>query len=166
MGMQTRIITKSSQETIDFAKDFVKKALKGAKNDSPLIFCLSGELGAGKTYFVKGLAEALGIKDNITSPTFVLMKKYKIRKKVEKAGPGPAFAAGKGMFFHIDCYRIYDSEDARQIGLDKILQNPRAIIAVEWAERIADLIPRPFFKIKFKHAGEGKRKIVVKNVQR
>ena len=88
------------------------------------------------------------------------MKKYEIPKG------HVAQDAGKALFFHIDCYRIYDSEDARQIGLDKILQNPRAIIAVEWAERIADLIPRPFFKIKFKHAGEGKRKIVVKNVQR
>ena len=68
--MQTQIITKSSQGTIVFAKKFLVKALKEAKEDAPLVFYLQGELGTGKTYFVKGLAEALGIKDNITSPTF------------------------------------------------------------------------------------------------
>jgi len=155
------IITKSAQETIAFAKKFLQKALKEAREDAPLVFYLEGELGAGKTHFVKGLAGALGITDNITSPTFVLMKKYKIRKK---AGTVPAFAGGKTLFFHIDCYRIHDSEDARQIGLDKILENPRAIVAVEWAERIAEIIPRPYWEISFEHVGENRRRISVKKL--
>ena len=119
MGMQTRIITKSPQETSDFAKDLVKKALKEAIKDKPLIFYLEGELGTGKTHFVKGLADALGIMDNITSPTFVLMKKYAVPHG------GEAVLRDKQLFFHIDCYRIYDAEDARQIGLDKILINAK-----------------------------------------
>ena len=143
--------TKNEQETIKFAKNFLENVLKGAKEDAPLIFCLQGELGAGKTHFVKGLAQALGIEDNMTSPTFVLMKKVVI---------------GEKLFFHIDCYRIYDSKDAEQIGLDKILKNPRAIIAIEWAERIADIIPKPYWEIKMEHAGDTCRRIVVKNVQR
>lgn len=144
-------ISKSAQETIDFAKDFLKKTLKEAPKDAPLIFYLKGELGSGKTYFVKGLAQALGIEDNITSPTFVLMKKFTI---------------GQKLFFHIDCYRIYDSKDAEQIGLDKVFKNPRAIIAIEWADRIKEIIPRPYWEIKMEHVDDTHRKMTIKNVHR
>lgn len=158
--MQTQIITKSSQGTIVFAKKFLEKTLKEVQENVPLIFYLEGELGAGKTHFVKGLAEALSIKDNITSPTFVLMKKYAIWNNDAAQG------AGKKLFFHIDCYRIYDVQDARQIGLDKILENPRAIVAVEWAERIGEIVPKPYWEIKMEHIDDKTRKIVIKNVQR
>ena len=154
--MESSVTTKKEQETIALAKDFVKKALKEAEKDKPLIFYLTGELGAGKTYFVKGLAEGLGIKDNITSPTFVLMKKYAIPKGHQSS------VAGYQLFFHIDCYRIYDAEDAKQIGLDKVLANPRAVVAIEWAERIEDIIPKPYWEIEFKHVGEGERQISIK----
>ena len=158
--MKTRVVTKSSQGMIVFAKKFLEKALKEAQENAPLIFYLEGELGAGKTHFVKGLAEGLGIMDNITSPTFVLIKKYVISSSDAAQG------AGKSVFFHIDCYRMYDSEDARQIGLDKILENPRAIVAVEWAERIADIVPKPHWKLTFQHIDGKTRKIVIKNVKR
>jgi len=154
------VITKSPRETIVSAKKFLEKALKEAKEDAPLIFYLEGELGAGKTHFVKGLAEALSITDNITSPTFVLMKKFAV------SGNAAAQQAGKKLFFHIDCYRIYDAEDARQIGLDKILENPRAIVAVEWAERISEIVPKPYWKLTFRHVDDKTRKIVAKNVER
>jgi tRNA threonylcarbamoyl adenosine modification protein YjeE len=155
VGKNKPVTTKNEQETIKFAKNFLEKILQkanggkpfGKAQGKPLIFCLQGELGAGKTHFVKGLAEGLGITDNITSPTFVLMKKY-------------------GRFFHIDCYRIYDAEDARQIGLDKIFKIPNAIIAIEWAERIKDIIPTPYWEIKMEHAEDSKRKISIKHVQR
>ncbi len=147
MKRQGFVVTNSTQETIALAKKFLEKALKEAKDNTPLIFYLEGDLGAGKTHFVKGLAAGLGIKDNITSPTFVLMKKY-------------------GRFYHIDCYRIYDAKDAKQIGLDKIFEIPNAIIAVEWAERIKDIIPKPYFKIKMEHEEDSKRKISIKHVQR
>ena len=154
--MVSSIITQNEKETSDFAKNVLKEALREAGADRPLIFYLEGELGAGKTRFVKGLAEALGIKDNITSPTFVLMKKYEVPKGYRVWG------IGYRSFYHIDCYRIYDAKDARQIGLDKILENPRAIVAIEWAERIEEIIPRPYWKIRFEHVGEGKRRISIK----
>lgn len=158
--MEQTIKTKNEQETIEFAKGFLKKAQEGAKTNKPLIFYLTGELGAGKTHFVKGLAEELGITDNITSPTFVLMKKYEI------APDNAAQQAGKTLFFHIDCYRIYDAEDARQIGLDKVLENSHAVVAVEWAERIEEIVPKPYWKIKMEHTDDNNRKISVKNVQK
>ena len=156
--MKLSITTKSSQETIEFAGKFLKKAQDTAETDKPLIFYLTGELGAGKTHFVKGLAEALSITDNVTSPTFVLMKKYVV------SGDAASQQAGKKLFFHIDCYRIYGAEDARQIGLDKILENPRAIVAIEWAERIYDIIPFPYWEIKFEHVGKGKRRISIRKL--
>ncbi|MFY9457438.1 MAG: tRNA (adenosine(37)-N6)-threonylcarbamoyltransferase complex ATPase subunit type 1 TsaE [Candidatus Spechtbacterales bacterium] len=149
-------ITKSPQETALLAKDFLEKALKEAKKGNPLIFYLEGELGAGKTHFAKGLAQALGIKDNITSPTFVLMKKFDI------PADNMARKLGKKLFIHIDCYRIYDSKDAEQIGLDKVLENPRTIIAIEWAERIADIIPKPYWEIKMEHVSEMERRVIAR----
>lgn len=153
--MESLKTTKSPEETFVFGKKILKKALKDADKDKPLTFCLSGELGAGKTYFVKGIASALGIKV-ITSPTFVVMKKFKISALREECE-----IAGKKYFFHIDCYRIDDAEDARQIDLDKIIANPRAIIAVEWAERIEEIIPKPYWKIEFKYKGEGGRQVTI-----
>ena len=80
-------VTKSSQETTAFAKDFLEKALKEAPKNAPLIFYLEGELGAGKTHFVKGLAQGLGVKGPITSPTFVLMKKFVVPFKFCRVVP-------------------------------------------------------------------------------
>jgi len=87
-------------------------------------------------------------------------------KKFAVSGNAAAQQAGKKLFFHIDCYRIYDAEDARQIGLDKILENPRAIVAVEWAERISEIVPKPYWKLTFRHVDDKTRKIVAKNVER
>lgn len=172
--MKSWILIKSEKETIKLAEEFVKEVLEGAKKDKPLIFWLEGELGAGKTQFVKGIAKTLGIKERITSPTFVLMKKF-IIPTGKKAGPGPALDGkprkaalplrGKSLFFHLDCYRIYDSEDAKQIGLDEIIKSSQSIIAIEWAERIAEIIPKPYWEIKLEHTAEKKRKISIKNVK-
>ncbi len=154
IGNMHETVTKNTEETVELGWQVLLEALGGAKKDKPLIFYLSGELGAGKTYFTKGVAKALGIT-TITSPTFVLMKKFKISQMRKECA-----RLGKKYFFHIDCYRIYDAEDARQIDLDKVLTNPRAIVAVEWAERIAELIPKPYWKIEFKYEGESKRRII------
>lgn len=153
-------LTHSVQETMELGGRCMEEALKAAKPDAPLIFYLEGELGAGKTHFVKGLAQALGIH-GIASPTFVLMKKFVLSR-----GRKECLRAGKKYFFHIDCYRIYDRNDARQIGLDTILKNPRAILAIEWAERIAEIIPRPYWEIKIEHVDDTIRRVTVKNVQR
>lgn len=156
---QFSVTTHGAGETVALGKKCMEEALKKGRQDTPLIFYLKGELGAGKTHFVKGLARALGIYA-ITSPTFVVMKKFALRGlKKEYA------RASKRYFFHIDCYRIRDSKDARQIGLDTILKNPRAIFAIEWAERMQDIIPRPYWKIEFSHKGEQARSIKIQNIK-
>ena len=91
---------------------------------------LSGELGAGKTSLVKGLAAGLGVKNKITSPTFALMNLYEIgNKKLEIKH-----------FVHIDTYRLKDEKELLEIGAEDYLGQPDTICAIEWPEKIADLL--------------------------
>ncbi len=87
------------------------------------VIALVGNLGSGKTTFVKGLAKGLGVKDVITSPTFVLMKNYKAKHKTIKN------------FVHVDCYRIPGIE-LTAIGLDDFLNQADTVVAIEWAEKL------------------------------
>jgi len=152
-------ITKNELETIREGKKLLLNALKKADKKKPLIFYMEGELGSGKTHFIKGIGEGLGL-NNVKSPTFVLMKKFIIVRSVPNS-----LKKNKKNFFHIDCYRIYDSDEAKQIFLDKVIQSPKVIVAIEWAERIKDIIPRPYFEIKFEYAGKNERKITINKVE-
>jgi tRNA threonylcarbamoyladenosine biosynthesis protein TsaE len=107
---------------------------------------LRGELGAGKTCFVRGLAEALGIDPaRISSPTFVLLHEH------ERPG-GPALA-------HIDAYRLTGPDDAETLALEELLET--AICAIEWPDRLADLLPARRIDIRLDHAEGDRRRIVI-----
>lgn len=95
------------------------------------IVTLTGDLGVGKTVFVKGFAEGLGITEPVTSPTFTLVCEY---------------TTGTIPLYHFDVYRIEDEDEMYAVGLDEYL-NGDGVCLIEWAERIDDLIPRPFTKI-------------------
>lgn len=114
-------IAKSQAETEKIARDLVQK-LRGGE-----VLALVGNLGAGKTVFVKGLAKALGIEDNITSPTFVLMKIYQTKHEKIKR------------LVHVDCYRLEKTEDLAEIGLADYLNDPENIVVIEWADRVVNL---------------------------
>ncbi len=134
------IISESKEETQEIAKNFAKD-LKGGE-----VLCFYGDLGAGKTTFIQGLAKGLGIKQNITSPTFVLMKKYKTKKL---------------NLYHLDCYRLDSIDEARDLGIEEIWDNKKNIIAIEWADRINDILPKEKTDICFEHIDENKRKITI-----
>lgn len=89
------------------------------------VVALHGDLGAGKTCFVKGMALALGIQEAVTSPTYTLIHEYQ--------APRP--------LFHADLYRLADEADTSSIGLEEYLDMPRGITAIEWPERAGNLIP-------------------------
>ena len=118
-------ITNSEKETFDFAKSFAKK-LKGGE-----VIGLIGDLGAGKTIFTKGLAAGLGVKQNITSPTFVLMKIYKIRNPKSEIRN----------LAHLDAYRIKSPQDITAIGAEEYFNRPDTVTIIEWADKIN---PAPF----------------------
>src|SRR3989338_117961 len=107
------VISRSEEETKRIGKD-VAQVLKGGE-----ILSLSGNLGSGKTTFVKGMARGFGIRKAITSPTFVLFRPYPITGKT---------------FYHFDLYRLKTSRELNELGLIEILRNPKNIVAVEWPE--------------------------------
>ena len=110
-----------------------------------LVFALSGDLGAGKTTFVKGFIAGAGIKRKITSPTFVLVKSYKVKSyKV----------------YHIDCYRLKKSKEILDLGLKEILKNPKNIVLIEWPGIIKKYLPKNAVWIKFKHGKKENERII------
>ena len=119
--MKKVFTTHSEKETIAFAKRFAS-TLKGGE-----VITLQGDLGAGKTTFVKGLALGLEITNVVNSPTFVLMKVYPIDK-------------GSMQLVHIDTYRVGSSRDLVEIGVLDYLGHKDTIVVVEWPEKITDLL--------------------------
>ena len=138
-------ITKNPVETMDFAISFAEK-LKGGE-----VLALTGDLGAGKTTFVKGLVEGLKISEVVTSPTFVMLKSYPAKiesKKIE--------------FVHIDAYRVESLDDIKSVGIEDFLGRNDVILAIEWAEKIKEILPQTTIYINFKHLDENRREISTK----
>lgn len=133
-------LSKSEKETIALAKAFVK-SLSGGQTAG-----LIGELGAGKTAFVKGVAKALGIRQTVNSPTFVLMRVYKVAKH-------PAIKH----LVHVDAYRLQNAASLRAIGLEDYMQDPAALVLIEWADRVIKIMPKKAIMIRFKHTASGRR---------
>lgn len=129
-----KYITNNEHETLKLAKNFAKQ-LRGGE-----IIAMTGDLGAGKTVFTKGLAEALGVKNIVTSPTFVLMKNYQIKdpKKPIK------------QLAHIDAYRLNNGADLEALGVEDYFNNKECVTVIEWAERIKDILPKKVVSINFK----------------
>ena len=141
--MKPKIITTDSlRETQEFARDFAKNLKAGD------VLCLYGNLGSGKTSFVQGLAKGLGITRRIISPTFIIARRYEI---------------GDLNLYHIDLYRTQTLQDLLSIGIDEILEDDNNIVAIEWAEKLLDLMPKKRVDLKFEYVDENKRKITIEN---
>lgn len=148
--------TKSAKETQLFAKEF----LNSLKSN---LVCLYGPLGSGKTTFVQGLAKALGVKKQIISPTFILIKEYKIKPSLlqPKAGPPLVDITHYSLLTHIDCYRLNSEKDIRSIDLTELWFNPENLVVIEWAEKIKKILPKKRVDIKFEYINENKRRIKI-----
>jgi tRNA threonylcarbamoyladenosine biosynthesis protein TsaE len=105
---------------------------------------LSGDLGAGKTELVKGIAEGLGATDPVTSPTFTLIHEYR---------------SGRLPLFHMDFYRLETEKELDEIGFDDYLREP-GICAIEWADRFPDRIPREAIRVEIQ-IGSGNERLIV-----
>ncbi len=118
---------------------------------------LHGQLGAGKTRFVRGLAQGLNVNPaQVSSPTYVLMQEY---TQTESRGGGGS-GGGGGAIIHIDAYRLPEGDDLSSLGLDAH-ELDDAILVVEWAQRIADALPHDRFEITITHANNNERTIVI-----
>lgn len=146
--MKKENITSSSVQTKKLGEKFAREILKNKPKKKSFVIGLEGKLGAGKTCFLQGFAKGLRVKEKILSPTFVILKKFKIKDK---------------NFYHIDCYRIQKPKELLDLGFKEIISNPENIIAVEWADKIKKIMPKNTLWIKFKFIDENKRKITIKN---
>ena len=146
--MQQKYITYSATQTKSLGKRIAQKILNRSKEkEKAIIIALKGELGSGKTTFVQGFAKGLGIRNGILSPTFVLMKKYKIPNT-------------KKRFYHIDCYRIKKAQDLSALNLEKLFLDPQNIIAIEWADRIEEILPKNTIILDFEFKDKERREII------
>lgn len=117
-----KYVSKSKEETIELAKKYASTLKPGD------VVVLDGEMGAGKTVFTKGIALGLGIRDNITSPTYAYMNDY------------------GGKLYHYDCYRLSGGEDAEALGLTDYFYS-NGVCVIEWAQIIADVLPENVKKV-------------------
>jgi tRNA threonylcarbamoyladenosine biosynthesis protein TsaE len=123
------------------------------------IFCLSGDLGSGKTTFTQGMLKGLKVKGHYTSPTFVVLKHYKVKSQKSKVKSSSKNSKVNNIF-HIDCYRV-NNKDILNLGWREIIADPQNIVIIEWAERIRKIIPPKALWIKFIWKDENKREIVI-----
>lgn len=148
-------ISKSVEETAQIAADFAKSLSGGGVGAT--VVGLYGELGSGKTTFMKYLAQSFGIEEMIKSPTFVIEKIYKI------AASGELQASRCKHLIHIDAYRIEKEEEMINLGWREIIADPKNLICVEWPEKIEGIMPG-HIKIFFEHVSESERKIKIEKL--
>jgi len=143
--VKIELISNSAAQTIEIARLIGEKAKDGD------LFALSGELGSGKTCFTKGLAQGLGVSAEyqITSPTFTLINEYPARCKL----------------YHFDVYRLNNYSELEDLGYEEYLSGD-GVIVIEWAEKIAKLIPGDSIFINFEYVDENSRKMIIRGSKR
>lgn len=131
--------TTSAEQTQKIAAKLAKKFINTGG-----VIALIGNLGAGKTTFTQGFAKALGIKDKIISPTFVVTRQHQFEDE--------------RFLFHIDLYRL-ETVDIRSLGIEEFIALPGSIVLVEWPEKILNQLPKNTIKIEIEKTGETERTI-------
>lgn len=134
--MEYKITSRSELDTIELAQNIESEKFPN------MVICLDGELGSGKTIFTKGFAGAMGIEENITSPTFTIIKEYE----------------GELPLYHMDVYRL--DNDSNDIGIEDYFTKGGVVI-IEWASNIKNILPKEYLSIKFRLLDENKRSIII-----
>lgn len=134
--MEYKLTTRSEMDTIELAQNLESEKFPN------MVICLNGELGSGKTIFTKGFANALGIIETVTSPTFNIIKEYD----------------GELPLYHMDVYRLDGNTEG--VGIEDYFTKGGVVI-IEWANTIKDILPEKRLDIKFKIAGENTRVLLV-----
>lgn len=137
--MEYKFTSKNEMDTIELAQNFESEKFPN------MIICLNGELGSGKTVFTKGIANALGIKESITSPTFTIIKEYE----------------GELPLYHMDVYRLNGNVEGT--GIEEYFTKG-GVVVIEWADTIQDILPEERLDIKFKlvEGNENTRVLILK----
>lgn len=129
----------------ELAKDIKRNSYPHAK---AFVLALVGDLGAGKTTFVKAFLRALKVGRKIASPTFLMIKRY--------PSPWPKYKN----IYHVDCYRIKTPDELLDLGFGKIVDDPQNLVLVEWADKMKKYLPEDSFWINLKHGEEENERTV------
>lgn len=132
--MNYKIISNSDMDTIELAQNIESEKFPN------MVICMEGDLGSGKTLFTKAFAKSMGISENITSPTFNIIKEYDGEEGYK--------------LYHMDVYRL--SESKEDIGISEYF-NKGGVTIIEWADLISDILPKDRLDIKIKIVDENKR---------
>ena len=138
-----KIITKTEKETFDQGLQLASVLRDGE------VLALYGDLGAGKTKFLQGLAKGLGVKGSVNSPTFNILKLYRIKSNNIQS------------FCHVDAYRLHSEKDLISLGIEEYFNDKKTVTAIEWAEKIKNIWPKNTIIIKISHLSEEKREIQI-----
>jgi len=139
-------VSKNDRETGEIAKMFLNKILKkDIRRQGALVVSLSGDLGTGKTVFAQAIAKHLGIKNKVSSPTFVIVKKYPLKNKKYK------------LLFHLDAYRLKNEKELLYLGWEEIINKKEHLVFIEWPENVSKIIPPNAEFVRISHTKNGYR---------
>ena len=133
-------LSKSVEDTLQFASQMAEQ-FKGGE-----VVTLSGDLGAGKTVFSKGIAKGLGIKQTVTSPTFTIMCQY---------------LEGRLKLYHFDMYRLSSGVEAEEFGFSEYILDSESVSLIEWSENIQSILPKNVIKVIIEKIDDNTRLIKV-----
>ncbi len=136
-------LSNSPGETKKIGKKAGREILK---KEGPFVISLKGNLGGGKTTFVKGLAQSLGVREEIVSPTFVILKRYMGEK-------------GR-VLYHIDAYRV-EKEDLLNLGLEEFLKDKDSVVVIEWGDKVEKILPKDRTEVVFEFKSPRERQLIV-----
>ena len=138
--MEYKLTTRSEMDTIELAQNLESEKFPN------MVICLNGELGSGKTIFTKGFANALGITETVTSPTFNIIKEYD----------------GELPLYHMDVYRLDSAEDFINLGTEDLLYG-KGISIIEWSEKVRSELPKSTITVFLEIQQDGSRTITIHN---
>ena len=153
MMKMLEIKTKGEKETKKVAEMFGREILT-LKISKAVAIGLEGDLGAGKTTFAKGFAKGLGIKEEMKSPTFILMRVFRIPRIKNQE-------SRIRHFLHFDAYRIDSAREFASLGFEDFLKDAENILLIEWSDKIKKILPENYFLFRFKHLGKNNRLITL-----
>lgn len=133
--------TYTTEQTIELGKKIGEKLTPGS------VIAMEGTLAAGKTTITKGIAEALGVTDTVTSPTFTLISEYE----------------GKIPLYHMDVYRLDSTEDFLNLGVEDIIYNGKGVSIIEWSEKVRSVLPKQTITLRLEPKDDGSRTITIEN---
>ena len=149
MAQQRVMHSFSPARTRRIAKIFAQTLCDVPRRRAAIIF-LQGNLGAGKTTFVRGFLSAYGINPHGASPTFVLMKHYPVRQK----------GACVSDVYHIDAYRLSSEQDVKALRLGDAFRDPRVVVLVEWPEKVAGRTLRATHRVRFSYGARSTERLL------